>query len=143
MDACAGNVMDVCKIGQELLMSVRNFSQWCDKSHPGYLQINTIINSTHIQDSTNDNTKCTGVLISKRVSLCEFHKIKAVIKSTHIATSIQVTRLHKQQRTGLLISKRVSPLCEFHKINALIKSTRSFQQHSPCVVTVEASDNFH
>ena len=28
MDACAGNVTDVCKIGQELLMSVRNFSQW-------------------------------------------------------------------------------------------------------------------
>ncbi|KAL5479584.1 hypothetical protein EMCRGX_G023126 [Ephydatia muelleri] len=27
MDACAGNVTDVCKIGQELLMSVRNFSQ--------------------------------------------------------------------------------------------------------------------
>ena len=27
MDACAGNVTDVCKIGQELLLSVRNFSQ--------------------------------------------------------------------------------------------------------------------
>ena len=27
MDAYAGNVTDVCKIGQELLMSVRNFSQ--------------------------------------------------------------------------------------------------------------------
>ena len=27
MDACAGNVTDVCKIGQELLMSVRYFSQ--------------------------------------------------------------------------------------------------------------------
>ena len=27
MDACAGNVTDVCKIGQELVMSVRNFSQ--------------------------------------------------------------------------------------------------------------------
>ena len=25
MDACAGNVTDVYKIGQELLMSVRNF----------------------------------------------------------------------------------------------------------------------
>ena len=24
MDACAGNVTDVCKLGQELLMSVRN-----------------------------------------------------------------------------------------------------------------------
>ena len=30
MDACAGNVTDVCNIGQELLMSVRNFSQ-CQK----------------------------------------------------------------------------------------------------------------
>ena len=28
MDACAGNVTDVCKIGQEL--SVRNFSRWVD-----------------------------------------------------------------------------------------------------------------
>ena len=28
MDECAGNVTDVCKIGQEL--SVRNFSQWVD-----------------------------------------------------------------------------------------------------------------
>ena len=27
MDACAGNVTDVCKMGQELLTSVRNFSQ--------------------------------------------------------------------------------------------------------------------
>ena len=30
MDACSGNVTDVCKIGQELLMSVRNFSQWAE-----------------------------------------------------------------------------------------------------------------
>ena len=30
MDACAGNVTDVCKIGQELLMSVRNFGYGLD-----------------------------------------------------------------------------------------------------------------
>ena len=30
MDACAGNVTDVCKIGQELLMSVRNLSEGAD-----------------------------------------------------------------------------------------------------------------
>ena len=33
MDACAGNVTDVCKIGQELLMSVRNFSQLVLQHH--------------------------------------------------------------------------------------------------------------
>ena len=65
MDACAGNVTDVCKIGQELLMSVRNFSQCFTKWRQVYVAEYIFSEDAVTTESGNEFQMCITLIEKK------------------------------------------------------------------------------